>query len=121
MGQDGHYCGSRVKVSVFYDLGFDVNACLLLSTSGEVANLAADYGVHIIGVWYQAAVHLSLFPELRDKLRMRRRRRRTSWGRGGRGAYGRRGRRRGGRLYGGDGRGDHTNPGSQFSPGKRGE
>ena len=84
MGQDGHYCGSRVKVSVFYDLGFDVNACLLLSTSGEVADLAADSDVNVIGVLSQAAVHLSLLRTLRDELRMRRRRRST---RGGGGRY----------------------------------
>ena len=45
-----------------------------------MADLAADSNVHVIGVSYQADGYLSLFPALREKLRMRRRRRRTSLG-----------------------------------------
>ena len=121
MGQEGHYSGSRVILSGFYNLGFNVNVGPLFFTPGEVADLATNSDVHVIGVSYQAAGHLSLFPELRDKLRTRRRRRRTRRGGGERGVRGIRGRGRGGRRYGGGGGGDHTNLGSRFSPGKRGE
>ena len=78
MGQDGRNRGSRVISSGFSDLGFDVDIAPLFSTPGEVADLAADSDVHIIGVLSQAAGHLSLFPALREKLRMRRRRRREN-------------------------------------------
>ena len=50
MGQYGHDRGSRVIASGFFDLGFDVNVGLVLSTMEEVANLTADYDVHVIGV-----------------------------------------------------------------------
>ena len=82
MGQEGHYRGSRVILSGFYNLGFNVNVGPLFFTPGEVADLATNSDVHVIGVSYQAAGHLSLFPELRDKLRRRRRRRRTRKGGG---------------------------------------
>ena len=50
IGQYGHDCGSRVIAPGFYDLGFDVNICLLLSTPREVADMAADSDVHVIWV-----------------------------------------------------------------------
>ena len=118
MGQDGHDRGSRVILYGFYDLGFNVNVCPLFFTPGEVADLANDYDVHIIGILSQAAGHLSLLMELREDLSMRRRR--TRGGGRGQGESGRRGRGKGGRQYGGGGRGYHTNPGSRFFPGKRG-
>ena len=80
MIQDGYYCGSRVIAPGFSDLGFDVDIGLLLSALGEVANLAAYFDVHVIGVLSQVAVHLYLFPALRENLRMRRRRSRTREG-----------------------------------------
>ena len=83
MGQDGHDCGSRVIASGFSDLGFDVDVGPLLSTPGEVAYLAANSDIHVIGVSSQVDEHLSLLPALRDELRMRRIRRRTRGGGGG--------------------------------------
>ena len=83
MGQDGQDCVSRVIASGFSNLGFDVNLGPLLSTMGEVTNLAADSNLHVIGVLSQADGHLSLLPALRDDLRTRRRRRRTREGGGG--------------------------------------
>ena len=55
MGQDIHDRGSRVIASGFSNLGFDVNVGLLFSTPGEVADLAADSNVHVIGVSSQTA------------------------------------------------------------------
>ena len=82
MCQDDHDRLSRFISSGFSDLGFDVNVGPLLSTPGEVADMAADSDIHVIGVLSQAAVHLSLFPALRDNIRMSRRRIRTrgGWG-----------------------------------------
>ena len=50
MGQNGHNRGSRFIMSGFSDLGFNVNVGTLFSTPGDVANLAADYDRHGIGV-----------------------------------------------------------------------
>ena len=75
MGQDGHDRGSRVISSGFFDLGFDVNVGPLFSTPGEVADLAVNSDIHVIGVSSQADGHLSLLTALRDELRTRRRRR----------------------------------------------
>ena len=92
MDQDGHDCVSRVILSGFSDLGFDVNVGPLFSTLGEVADLAANSNVYVIGILYPAAGNLSLFPALRDEIRMRRRKRRTRGGRGrARGTRGARG------------------------------
>ena len=66
MGLDGHDRGSRVIASGFYNLGFKVKVVPLFSTLGEVANLAADSNVHIIGVSSQADRNLYLLPVLRD-------------------------------------------------------
>ena len=81
MGQECHNRGSRVIASGFSNLGFDVDIGPIFSTPGEVANLAVDSNVHVIGVSSQADRHLSLLPELREELRMRRRQRRTRGGR----------------------------------------
>ena len=81
MGQDSYDCGSRVIASGFSYLGFYVNIGPLFSTPGEVADLAANSDVHVVGVLSQAYRHLSLLPELRDELGMRRRMRRTRGGR----------------------------------------
>ena len=118
MGQGGNDGGSRVIVSDLCNIGFDVNVGPLFSTLGQVADLAADSDLHVIGVSSQAAINLSLLPALRYELRMRRRRRI----RGGRTRVrGRRLRVREGQRYVGGCGVDHTNLVSQFSPGKRGE
>ena len=71
MGQDGHDSVSRVIASGLSDLEFNVNLGPLFYTPGEVADLATNSDVHVIGVSSQAARHLSLFPALREKLSMR--------------------------------------------------
>ena len=55
MSQDGHDRGSRVIEPGFSDMGFDVDVGPLFSTTGEVADLAADSNVHVIGVSSQTA------------------------------------------------------------------
>ena len=81
----GHNLGSRVIFFGLSNLVFDVDIGLLLSTPGEVADLAAEYEMHMIGVLSQVAGHLSLLPELRYDLWIRRIRRRTRGGGGGKG------------------------------------
>ena len=62
MGQDGHDRGSRVIAPGLSDLGFDVNVCSLFFTPGEVADIAANSNVHVIGLLSQEAGNLSLLP-----------------------------------------------------------
>ena len=72
MGQDSHHRGSRVIASGFSDPGFDVDVGSFFSTPEEVADLAADSNIQVIGVSSQIAGHISLLPALREKLSMRR-------------------------------------------------
>ena len=57
MGQDGHDRGSRVVLSGFSDLGFDINVGPIFFTPGEVDNMIANSDVHVIGVLTQADVN----------------------------------------------------------------
>src|SRR5574337_1110045 len=50
MGQDGHDRGQKIIASAFADLGFDVRIGPLFATPAEVAQLAAENKVHIVGV-----------------------------------------------------------------------
>jgi methylmalonyl-CoA mutase len=68
MGQDGHDRGQKVVVTAFADLGFDVDVGPLFSTPDEVAQLAVDADVHIVGVSSLAAGHLALLPALKQAL-----------------------------------------------------
>jgi len=69
LGQDGHDRGSKVIASAFADLGFDVDLAPLFQTPVEVARLAIDNDVHVIGVSTQAGGHCSLVPQLIENLR----------------------------------------------------
>ncbi|XP_023238743.1 methylmalonyl-CoA mutase, mitochondrial-like [Centruroides sculpturatus] len=64
MGQDGHDRGAKVIATGFADMGFDVDVSPLFRTPREIAQLAIDADVHIIGVSSQAAGHRTLVPEL---------------------------------------------------------
>jgi len=64
LGQDGHDRGARVIASGFSDLGFDVDVGPLFATPVEVARLAVEADVHVVGVSSQAAGHRMLVPEL---------------------------------------------------------
>lgn len=64
MGQDGHDRGAKVIASSFADIGFDVDVGPLFSTPAEVAKMAMENDVHIVGVSSLAAGHKTLVPEL---------------------------------------------------------
>ncbi len=68
MGQDGHDRGQKVIASAFADIGFQVDIGPLFSTPEEVARLAAENDVHVVGVSSLAAGHLTLVPALRAAL-----------------------------------------------------
>jgi len=69
IGQDGHDRGQKIIASAFSDLGFDVEIGPLFATPEEVAALAAEKQVHIVGVSSLAAGHLTLVPALKTALR----------------------------------------------------
>ncbi|CAM5505342.1 methylmalonyl-CoA mutase [Aquamicrobium terrae] len=69
MGQDGHDRGQKVIATAFADLGFDVTVGAMFQTPEEIAKLAADNDVHVVGASSLAAGHLTLIPELRDALK----------------------------------------------------
>ena len=69
MGQDGHDRGQKVIATAFADLGFDVTVGAMFQTPEEIAKLAADHDVDIVGASSLAAGHLTLVPELRDALK----------------------------------------------------
>ncbi|MCX8281317.1 methylmalonyl-CoA mutase [Phyllobacterium sp. 0TCS1.6C] len=71
MGQDGHDRGQKVIATAFGDLGFDVVVGAMFQTPDEVAELAAESNVNIIGVSSLAAGHLTLVPELKEALQRR--------------------------------------------------
>jgi methylmalonyl-CoA mutase len=68
MGQDGHDRGQKIIASAFADLGFEVEIGPLFATPEEVAALAAEKHVHIVGVSSLAAGHLALAPALKAAL-----------------------------------------------------
>jgi methylmalonyl-CoA mutase len=68
MGQDGHDRGAKLIATAFVDAGFDVDIGPLFSTPAEVARMAIDNDVHVIGVSTQAAGHTTLVPALAAEL-----------------------------------------------------
>ena len=69
MGQDGHDRGAKVIATAFADIGFDVDISPLFQTPGEVARLAIESDVHVVGVSSLAAGHKTLVPQLIAELR----------------------------------------------------
>ncbi|MGE0501497.1 MAG: methylmalonyl-CoA mutase [Rhizobiaceae bacterium] len=69
MGQDGHDRGQKVIATAFADLGFDVTVGAMFQTPEEIAKIADENAVDIVGASSLAAGHLTLVPELRDALR----------------------------------------------------
>ncbi|MBZ9702545.1 MULTISPECIES: methylmalonyl-CoA mutase [unclassified Mesorhizobium] len=69
MGQDGHDRGQKVIATAFADLGFDVTVGAMFQTPEEIAKLAVEHDVHVVGASSLAAGHLTLIPELRDALK----------------------------------------------------
>jgi methylmalonyl-CoA mutase len=68
MGQDGHDRGQKVIATAFADLGFDVTVGAMFQTPEEIARLAVEHDVHIVGASSLAAGHLTLIPELKEAL-----------------------------------------------------
>jgi methylmalonyl-CoA mutase len=68
MGQDGHDRGAKVISSGFSDLGYDVDVGPLFATPAEVAAMARDNDVHVVGVSSQAAAHKVLVKQLVGEL-----------------------------------------------------
>jgi len=68
IGQDGHDRGQKVIATAFGDLGFDVTVGTMFQTPDEVAKLADEKDVHVVGVSSLAAGHLTLIPELKQAL-----------------------------------------------------
>jgi methylmalonyl-CoA mutase len=64
MGQDGHDRGAKVVATSFADMGFKVDMTNLFVTPDEVADIAIEKGVDVIGVSSLAAGHKTLVPEL---------------------------------------------------------
>jgi methylmalonyl-CoA mutase len=69
MGQDGHDRGAKVIATAFADLGFDVDLGPLFQTPEEVARMAVENDVHILGVSTLAGGHLTLVPEVIRELK----------------------------------------------------
>ncbi len=69
MGQDGHDRGIKVIATGFADLGFDVDISPLFQTPGEVAKMAIENDVHVVGVSSQVAAHKTLVPRLVEALK----------------------------------------------------
>ena len=74
MGQDGHDRGAKVIATSFADIGFDVDIGPLFSTPSEVARMAMENDVHIVGVSSLAAGHKTLIPDLISELKKGRQR-----------------------------------------------
>ncbi|MER9420029.1 methylmalonyl-CoA mutase [Mesorhizobium sp. M0306] len=69
MGQDGHDRGQKVIATAFADLGFDVTVGPMFQTPDEIAKLAVEHDVHVVGASSLAAGHLTLIPELKLALK----------------------------------------------------
>ena len=69
MGQDGHDRGIKVIATGFADLGFDVDISPLFQTPEEVAKMAVENDVHVVGVSSQVAAHKTLVPALVNALK----------------------------------------------------
>lgn len=69
MGQDGHDRGAKVIATAFSDMGFDIEVGALFATPEEVATLAIEKDVHVVGVSSHAAGHKTLVPQLIDALK----------------------------------------------------
>jgi methylmalonyl-CoA mutase len=69
MGQDGHDRGAKVIASAFADLGFDVDLGPLFQTPEEVARMAVENDVHVLGVSTLAGGHMTLVPQVIRELK----------------------------------------------------
>jgi methylmalonyl-CoA mutase len=64
MGQDGHDRGAKVIATAYADLGFDVDIGPLFQQPDEVARMASENDVHVIGISSLAGGHKTLLVQL---------------------------------------------------------
>ena len=69
MGQDGHDRGAKVIATAFADEGFDVDVGPLFQTPKELARMAVENDVDVLGVSTLAAGHRTLVPEVIKELK----------------------------------------------------
>ena len=69
MGQDGHDRGAKIIATAFADVGFDVDVGPLFQTPREVARMAVENDVHVLGVSTLAGGHKTLVPEVIAELK----------------------------------------------------
>jgi len=69
MGQDGHDRGAKVIATAFADLGFDVDLGPLFQTPEEVARMAVENDVHVLGISTLAGGHMTLVPQVIQELK----------------------------------------------------
>jgi methylmalonyl-CoA mutase len=69
MGQDGHDRGVKVVATAFADFGFDVDISPMFQTPAEVAKMAVENDVHVVGASSLAAGHKTLVPQLIEALK----------------------------------------------------
>jgi len=69
MGQDGHDRGAKVIATAFADLGFDVDLGPLFQTPDEVARMAVENDVHVLGISTLAGGHMTLVPQVIEELK----------------------------------------------------
>ncbi|MBU4317067.1 MAG: methylmalonyl-CoA mutase [Proteobacteria bacterium] len=71
MGQDGHDRGAKVIATAFADFGFDVDIAPMFQTPDEVAKIAIENDVHVVGISTLTAGHKVLLPQLIKELKAR--------------------------------------------------
>ncbi len=69
MGQDGHDRGIKVVATAFADIGFDVDISPMFQTPDEVARMAVENDVHVVGISTLVAGHKVLVPRLLEALK----------------------------------------------------
>jgi methylmalonyl-CoA mutase len=69
MGQDGHDRGAKVVATAYADLGFDVDIGPLFQQPEEVAQMAAENDVHVVGISSLAGGHKTLLVQLENELK----------------------------------------------------
>ena len=69
MGQDGHDRGAKVVATAYADLGFDVDMGPLFQQPDEVARMAAENDVHVVGISSLAGGHKTLLVQLVAELK----------------------------------------------------
>ena len=69
MGQDGHDRGAKVIATAYADLGFDVDIGPLFQQPDEVARMASENDVHVVGISSLAGGHKTLLVQLIEELK----------------------------------------------------